>query len=990
MPLGLPLPVYQSALHRYRRQTPSSSAYATPYTDSPEPEYAQPAFGATSTAGVEAVTDEKTLRSLVQDYVRDIPDPMERDFYSDGFEESLAMGFDPPTAYKTFQERMRGRSTSSGYELSRMPFADPATRATESVVRQVPFVSDETAKMAAEFFIPQTLEETAVAGILGSRGAAPVLTGATAKTLQRIAAGEFGQEVVGTAGAVAGAKGVQDLGLPEELSLPASIIGGIGAGLGTAAAYNATRNMGRPGAMPQYGAGFGRPPEDDYGDDVMRLINGDGDTRISRTDKSNIAKLELEGSNGESIILDTGHTIKKLDNGSFNIIKPDGEVIPVRDAYDNWESLADTYITNDTSLSDTMRRALSDEDLGDATANAYIKEFADEPGGWIGSKADDTRVYVKRINGTEDDIAEVADFIAKDSTEEALRSAEVEARQHQGEYLVAAESEPGIPGKVRFFRTAEEAEAYVNKTHGNLMGRGNNPFEDVDDKILNDRYASMSPDELKAEIEGINRQMAEDIYDLPDDARTAQAELEHMNRIRDAQSWLDARTGKSTPLSDPILQILRRLGEGPGTTNISGTPNNAVAYLSWQPAYMRHIGEVANEVVLTDTPLTGPLANPTTQKAAELTRDALARLGIDPSLRWEHQTETSKAVHTLLIAWKRLEMESDGLVESNLRAGWDSVSVTGARGKQLFPMNRENAMKVGDISASTGKITEVEVPWQRVFEKQEQWDLTPAQRDAINRYNTIVELAERMRESYGLPSRRKDMKDGYIYVPRQVQTIQGVEVPRWSDPNLTRVYTEILQSWDAGTRYLDPRQTLELHLKAIYKEIADMQFSDAINSFGIKASEMVPEHIRIRREQSQRTWQKVHREAQREGFATQRLYKRMFTKDTHQARTQYEAARRTLTRIKGELAGRSQLAGGKRQTPASYGARLTIAQAKVNATKAIWDEAVKLANAIPGSVGGAGRFVSPETQAKVDAADKALRASRTLYMNAMDAAEDRK
>ena len=197
--------------------------------------------------------------------------------------------------------------------------------------------------------------------------------------------------------------------------------------------------------------------------------------------------------------------------------------------------------------------------------------------------------------------------------------------------------------------------------------------------------------------------------------------------------------------------------------------------------------------------------------------------GINPSLG--ARTPMEKAV----IASARQNSSADQLVEISLQAGLDSKAEK-FTGRTPVKIDKDGVVK------GTGML------WQDVFSipnLREVFDekiISDEAIEYINRYRQIVDETEKLRVQNGLPSLSKD-RDGWLYIPRQVTSIDDVELLRASSAHQERF-------WDLATNArmgrideetgeviehiydLDPRLTLQGHMKTAYREIVDAQLSE--------------------------------------------------------------------------------------------------------------------------------------------------------------------
>lgn len=99
-------------------------------------------------------------------------------------------------------------------------------------------------------------------------------------------------------------------------------------------------------------------------------------------------------------------------------------------------------------------------------------------------------------------------------------------------------------------------------------------------------------------------------------------------------------------------------------------------------------------------------------------------------------------------------------------------------------------------------------------------------------YNTVVDDTKRLLEFHGINRPVLDT-GGKLYVPRQVRNAPVGEFQRPSDAALMRVHESATEGAQLGANYLDPQTTLQLHVETAYKEIADLQFDQAITKLTV-------------------------------------------------------------------------------------------------------------------------------------------------------------
>jgi hypothetical protein len=190
-----------------------------------------------------------------------------------------------------------------------------------------------------------------------------------------------------------------------------------------------------------------------------------------------------------------------------------------------------------------------------------------------------------------------------------------------------------------------------------------------------------------------------------------------------------------------------------------------------------------------------------------LVRAIFGRTGINPSIL--RNTWAGK----LVVAYARQRVAAEQLTSSALSAGLDfhASKITNRLPLRINP---------DSTWADTG------VPWNDVFSNPQNYKLSPQEKAYIDDYLTIIKEAEAYRIENGLTPMPRN-KEGWFYVPRQVREAQGVSFTKPSASRLERVYEEAKEGFENGVKYSDdPRSTLEIHLRATYKEVIDKQLSE--------------------------------------------------------------------------------------------------------------------------------------------------------------------
>jgi len=242
-------------------------------------------------------------------------------------------------------------------------------------------------------------------------------------------------------------------------------------------------------------------------------------------------------------------------------------------------------------------------------------------------------------------------------------------------------------------------------------------------------------------------------------------------------------------------------------------------------APLREFDDVMEEVVTSDNPLI---------------RALVGKTGINPSVLSD--TPTGKA----LTAYWRQRVAGELLTETAISPAIDvhAQRITGRVGR-TFRISTEGEVKNLTVTEGQSRM------WQDVFSRPDDYSLTSAQRAFVDDYLQVVRETEAMRVEAGLKPRPIISKEGWFYVPRQVKGLRGIELRRPSNPGLQRIYEEAQDGVAAGAKYSDnPRATLEIHVRAAYREVAQKQLADALEPLSITPKELVPEPVRIRMEKA--------------------------------------------------------------------------------------------------------------------------------------------
>ena len=276
--------------------------------------------------------------------------------------------------------------------------------------------------------------------------------------------------------------------------------------------------------------------------------------------------------------------------------------------------------------------------------------------------------------------------------------------------------------------------------------------------------------------------------------------------------------------SPQALEILKNFGKNFNVSGGSGSPNLVYD--------LPNLNDVIRDIV--------SIENPTLANIAQ-------KVPINPSVG--ATTKVEKAV----IAYQRQESTVDELIQGTLQAGLDSH----ASYKKLF--NRIPA-GIGRMPIEIDKDGIVEgtgTVWNDVFSDPSAFadNLSDEARAYIDDYAAIADQIENLRLSHGLKPIAKGRDEGMYYIPRQVETIDQINLLKKSDPHKNRVYETATEAmfgkYDPKTgtytqqkTYLsDPRETLKVHLKTMYRDIQDDQLSRYLvdNNIGINVTDVLEE-----------------------------------------------------------------------------------------------------------------------------------------------------
>lgn len=241
--------------------------------------------------------------------------------------------------------------------------------------------------------------------------------------------------------------------------------------------------------------------------------------------------------------------------------------------------------------------------------------------------------------------------------------------------------------------------------------------------------------------------------------------------------------------------------------------------------------------------------------ASTAVRALVGVTGINPSLM------DDTPVGKVLTAYARQRVAAEELGRLATSAAMDTHAqrFTGRRAV----LSIDGTGRIRGLRAEPGQST----VWQDVFSRPGDYTLTPAQRSYIDDFHTVIDEIEQLRVDAGLRPLAKRGKEGWLYVPRQVEGIRGIELRRPSSGKLQRIYEEAQDGVARGVRYdRDPRATLDLHVRAAYREMADKQLSDALEPLSLTAKDLIPKPVVTRLEAAIKTRRALEADVRRLRF----------------------------------------------------------------------------------------------------------------------------
>lgn len=121
-----------------------------------------------------------------------------------------------------------------------------------------------------------------------------------------------------------------------------------------------------------------------------------------------------------------------------------------------------------------------------------------------------------------------------------------------------------------------------------------------------------------------------------------------------------------------------------------------------------------------------------------------------------------------------------------------------------------------------------EVHWNDVISNPKAYKLTDTQKAYVQQYKELLVGINMIRAENDLPEFSYFQKDGKMWVPRAVKSVDGFEIIKPTNHKLNRVWEAATEGAQNGVQYADPKETMELFLRETYKDISDAQFYRAI------------------------------------------------------------------------------------------------------------------------------------------------------------------
>ncbi len=209
-------------------------------------------------------------------------------------------------------------------------------------------------------------------------------------------------------------------------------------------------------------------------------------------------------------------------------------------------------------------------------------------------------------------------------------------------------------------------------------------------------------------------------------------------------------------------------------------------------------------------------------------------LGINP------MALANDPISQITLASVRMRMDGEALAHAQVAAVTDAYRGRILGLSNLFDTNKEGLLKVVTKAGKAG-----EVPWNDVYEHYTDYKLDPTQVQAIKEARALIRGVNDLKRAHGLPTGPDNFsEDGYGYMPRQVKGVRGIETLRPSKPSLPRDYETALEGAMQGVQYdPSPRDTMLLHVRVAYQQVADAEIKSALQEYSIAPSKLVPVEV---------------------------------------------------------------------------------------------------------------------------------------------------
>lgn len=215
-------------------------------------------------------------------------------------------------------------------------------------------------------------------------------------------------------------------------------------------------------------------------------------------------------------------------------------------------------------------------------------------------------------------------------------------------------------------------------------------------------------------------------------------------------------------------------------------------------------------------------------------------------LRWlginKSADPTIGKVQQIVIAAVRQRMEAGVQVEASLKAFVDTYMQHWTGMDRLFEHAKGDNGILRVVHDASGETRDV--PWNDVYERPNEYRLNADQKDAIRDARRYVNDIEEMRKENGLkPLGANFTLDGYGYMPRQVETIRGIETQKSSSAKHARTHETAAEGNAAGIKYSGIRDALFLHATTAYREVMEAQLQRELEPYQVKPSKLIDQSL---------------------------------------------------------------------------------------------------------------------------------------------------